>query len=439
MLECKWDDVGYSTIPGSTQEVEDEVLQHTLLETIHPILSTALFNAYSEVDSGSPEEISGASEVLLRQLREYIEIVAENYHKSPFHSFRHATQVVLNANHLVELAMTHPGTWAMSKAQAFCLLFAALIHDVDHLGLTNAYMIKENFNGLSTKYPDGSLAEHKSIDLSLALLKEPKFDALRVAICSLQFFHGSTATVPRDQNPDLSAFERMITTLLLSTDIMNPERTALSRSKWNQTFNSQSDTSAEEMDRKDETILELLLQLADVGHCAQRWETLILWNQRCLTEFVSAAANGKGIDPSDAWFKGQISFFDHYIIPLAERIRMGDIFSQDVSDIFLNSALRNKVRWNEEGAIVCDNMKEIAHREAELRLSALNNESGIDEEASKALRHAENVPRARMSMSSTAPSTAPSSENAYQPQHTIWSRYVYISFLRYLLQLKSHI
>jgi len=417
-----WDDVGYSTIIGSTAEESEDESHRNNVEMIHSKLSASLSKAYIEVKNQSPEEYARMRDLLFEQLREYIDTIAENYYPSPFHSFHHAKQVVLNTNHLIELSIKHPGTWTISHAQAFCLLFAALVHDVDHWGLTNAYMIKENLHGLSTKYPDGSLAEHKSIDLSIKLLKESKFDKLREVICGLNFHQRTPTTNPRMENHDLSVFEGVITTLILSTDIMNPQRIATSRSKWDQTFNTPDDAEAEQLDGRDEAILEQLLQLADIGHCTQRWETLIAWNQRLLTELVSASKAGRGIDPSDVWFNGQISFFDNYIVPLTERIRISGIFSNDISDTFLLGTLRNKVRWTEEGVTLCERMKEIARSDASpRRFSTSSIEFCIDHEVSKAPL-VRPLLQLRPSMSSTAPPTSAYSENAIQSQRNIWSR-----------------
>ena len=403
-LSHPWDDVGYSTL-----EDEDES-QQTLVETIHSALGSALSKASFTADRGSSDKYAEVFEMVLSQLKEYVMRVAENYHSAHFHSFRHAAQVFLNAYHLVELAMTHPGTWSMSSAHAFCLLFCALIHDIDHHGLTNTQMIKENVNGLSTKYSDGSLAEHNSIDLALTILQEPQFNDLHEAICRLKLYNRSV-----DNN--LDAFTRMVTALVLSTDIMSAERMATNRSKWNKTFNIKVDLSSENADVRDESILENLLQLADVGHCTQRWETFVLWNQRLLTELVSAAAKGKGADPSDVWFNGQTSFFDNYIIPLSERIRMGNIFSQDISDTFLFGAIRNKMKWKEEGAVLCQRMKEVAH-EASLQATT-SIDSDLDDENRALIVSSDKAAKDRLSLSSTVPSTE---NNSTESQPNIWSR-----------------
>ena len=63
----------------------------------------------------------------------------------------------------------------------FAIVFAALIHDVDHAGVSNATLIKEGVP-ISKTYKEKSVAEQNSIDLAWELLMEDNYRDLQKAI-----------------------------------------------------------------------------------------------------------------------------------------------------------------------------------------------------------------------------------------------------------------
>lgn len=59
-----------------------------------------------------------------------------------------------------------------------------------------------------------------------------------------------------------------------------------------------------------------------------------------------------GTDPSSFWFKGEIGFFDFYIIPLAKKLMTCEVFGT-MSQECLSHAQENREAWlrNGPGAI----------------------------------------------------------------------------------------
>jgi hypothetical protein len=53
-------------------------------------------------------------------------------------------------------------------------------------------------------------------------------------------------------------------------------------------------------------------------------------------------------DPSTFWYRGEIGFFDNYIIPLARKLKECHVFGVS-SDECLNYALLNRNEWEEKG------------------------------------------------------------------------------------------
>lgn len=54
------------------------------------------------------------------------------------------------------------------------------------------------------------------------------------------------------------------------------------------------------------------------------------WNQRLFEEMYKAYQEGRmGSDPSTFWYKGELGFFDNYIIPLAKKLKECNVFGTD--------------------------------------------------------------------------------------------------------------
>ena len=63
----------------------------------------------------------------------------------------------------------------------FAVVFAALVHDVDHTGVPNVQLIKEKPD-LASKYKNISVAENNSIKCAWSELMQPEFANLRKCI-----------------------------------------------------------------------------------------------------------------------------------------------------------------------------------------------------------------------------------------------------------------
>jgi len=61
--------------------------------------------------------------------------------------------------------------------------------------------------------------------------------------------------------------------------------------------------------------------------------------------YIAGRAN---TDPSINWYKGEIGFFDFYIIPLARKLESCGVFGKS-SDEFLNYATSNREEWESRG------------------------------------------------------------------------------------------
>jgi hypothetical protein len=231
----------------------------------------------------------------------------------------------------------------------FACVFAALIHDVDHTGLPNTQLVKEK-TALASAYNDKSVAEQNSVDVAWSLLMDDSFSAIRRVIYS--------------NGDELKRFRQLVVNSVMATDIMDKDLKTLRNSRWDRAFQESTTAVPESMrdtvNRKATIVIEHLIQASDVSHTMQHWHIYRKWNERLFQELYVAYKTGHADkDPSEFWYKGEMGFFDFYIIPLAKKLKDCGVFGVS-SDEYLNYAQKNRQEWERRGQEVVASMIEKA-------------------------------------------------------------------------------
>ena len=104
---------------------------------------------------------------------------------------------------------------------AFALTISALIHDVDHRGVSNTRLIEEE-PSMGAMYHEKSVAEQNSLHLSWEILMEEEFAPLRRCLFATQ--------------SELMRFRQLIVNVVLATDIMDKELNGLRKNRWARAF-----------------------------------------------------------------------------------------------------------------------------------------------------------------------------------------------------------
>ena len=234
----------------------------------------------------------------------------------------------------------------------FACVFSALIHDVDHPGVPNNQLIKEN-ERLASVYKRRSVAEQKSFEMAWDLLMDSGFADLRATICASQ--------------SELRRFRHLVINSLMATDIADKELKVLRDSRWERAFaESRSDDDPQQtINRKATIVIEHLIQAADVAHTCQHWSIYRKWNERLFMEMYAAYKGGRAEkNPADFWYVGELWFFDNYIIPLSKKLRDCGVFGP-TSDENLNYATNNRAMWEKEGKeIVAEMLRKVEAQNA---------------------------------------------------------------------------
>merc|ERR1711977_650312 len=290
------------------------------------------------------------------------------YHDNPFHNFEHASHVALSVTKLLSRIVQQDKDDSLLpssdvNADDFCsyvsvpitqfaAFFCALIHDVDHPGIPNAAYAQEK-PGLARVYNHTSIAEQNSVVMSWALFMRDEFVDLRRCVCAT--------------DKELVQFRQLVVQMVMATDVMDKEIGKLRKERWNKAFNidtsrsedNEGNDSAEIIrDRKATIVLEHLIQASDVSHTMQHWHVYRKWNERLFEEMYLAYKAGRAkTDPATFWYKGELGFFDHYIIPLSKKLSDCGVFGVS-SDEYLNYALRNRKEWEQRGEAILSEMVE---------------------------------------------------------------------------------
>merc|ERR1712003_159441 len=338
------------------------------------------------------------------QLRQFVTAIAKTYNSdNPFHNFPHASHVSMSVAKLLSRIVApdedftkheqlHDHTYGITSdpLTQFACLFSALIHDANHPGVPNAQLVKEDTD-LAQLYEGKCIAEQNSINIAWKILIEKKYTDLRNAICATR--------------QEETRFRQLVVNAVCATDIMDKDLKRSRNERWAKAFStasspetqstisksiissassSSSSTSSssylqEQINRKATIVIEHIIQASDVAHTMQHWHIYIKWNERLYAEMYKAYIDGRSdSDPTDNWYKGEINFFDYYIIPLAQRLSECGVFGVS-SDEYLNYARMNLTEWEKKGKDVVAGYVKKYHQKS----NRSNKNIVIDEEDKK--------------------------------------------------------
>jgi class 3 adenylate cyclase len=306
------------------------------------------------------------------QLLDYITQIASMYRDNPFHNFEHACHVAMSACKIVTRIIRpnvecehdalakkkgrvafkrkiHNSTFGISSdvLMQFAVVFSAVIHDVDHAGVSNAQLVKEG-QVVAVRYDNKCVAEQNSVEIAWNLLMQGKYKELCQCICPTE--------------PELMRFRQLLVNAVIATDIADKELQLKRKKRWDKAFHGgmeeflDLENDKNDMDRKATIVFEYIIQASDVSHTMQHWKVYKQWNERLFEERYRAYQCGREEqDPSVGWYKGEIAFFDNYIIPLAKKLETCGVFGVS-SDEYLSYALENRREWEFKGENIVSGM-----------------------------------------------------------------------------------
>jgi class 3 adenylate cyclase len=341
--------------------LEDMKLQRDTLviEEIDEIVTLPVFDV-NVANKQKDLDTIDLGEVVDKQLHDYVATISVMYQDNPFHNFEHASHVAMSTVKLLARIVApdlsdddvddagknlHDHTYGITSdpLTQFACVFAALIHDVDHSGVPNSQLVKEGTKD-AAMYKNKSVAEQHSVDLAWDLLMNKEYTDLRRCIYS--------------NESEFNRFRQLIVNAVMATDIMDKDLKAARNKSWENAFDEthKENCEADTINRKATIVIAHLIQASDVAHTMQHWHIYRKWNGRLFAELHKAFSEGRSDkDPSEFWYKGELGFFDFYIIPLAKKLKDCGVFGVS-SEEYLNYAKQNRREWESKGQQIVEEM-----------------------------------------------------------------------------------
>jgi 3'5'-cyclic nucleotide phosphodiesterase len=314
---------------------------------------------------------SSLSPKVQTQLRLFLERIADCYlSTNPFHNFMHASHVTFSCYQLLrkvavqdlppipKVDCSASDGWsalptsssACGAAQAFAgdalahfaVVFSAVIHDVNHLGVPNFLLAKEKPE-VAEKYHNRSIAEQTSLDVAWEILEQECFSDLRSCIFP--------------SKREYSRFRAMVVNIVMATDTFDEALRKFQDKKWVKAFASPPECAVEQRNRKATVMMDLIMMSSDISHTMQSFEVYCEWNERLYREMYAAYLSGRSQnDPSSGWVAGELIFFDKHIIPLVERIQESGMFGT-TADTLVKNAKSNRKAWATSGKRIFEDLQ----------------------------------------------------------------------------------
>jgi hypothetical protein len=204
----------------------------------------------------------------------------------------------------------------------------------------NAQLVKENAS-IAGLYHNRSVAEQNSLAISWELFMGKHLDDLRATICPTE--------------GELHRFRSLVVNAVMATDIVDKDLKVARNARWDRAFKTQSeggqksDSVTEAVNRKATIVIEHLIQASDVSHMMQHWHVYRKWNEAFFLECHQAFIEGRAdVDPAETWYKGEIGFYDFYVIPLAKKLKDCGVFGVSSGE-YLTYATTNRDEWEMRG------------------------------------------------------------------------------------------
>ena len=227
----------------------EKASEHKSLE----ILTSHLFSLYNLFSSLSLDN---------SKFSNFIKVIQAGYHKeNPYHNSIHAADVVqsfyylLNTCQAIEIA-------ALSDFEIATCLISAAVHDFDHPGLNNIFLINSN-DPLALTYNDKSVLENHHVASAFKILLDDKNNFIE-----------------NFSKDDKKKFRFKVVALVMATDFA---RHFADLGKFQLKF-----SNCQVKDDEDRLmVMEMLMHTSDVGNPSRPWKTCHEWAIRVMNEFFN--------------------------------------------------------------------------------------------------------------------------------------------------------
>ncbi|XP_062304935.1 cAMP-specific 3',5'-cyclic phosphodiesterase 4D-like [Osmerus eperlanus] len=261
----------------------------------------------------------------------YVMTLEDHYHGNvAYHNSLHAADVTQSVHVLLSSPALHG---VFTDLEILAALFAAAIHDVDHPGVSNQFLINTN-SELALMYNDSSVLENHHLAVGFKLLQEPSCDIFQ--------------NLPKKQRQSL---RKLIIDMVLATD-MSKHMTLLADLKTMVETKKVTSSGVLLLDQYTEHIqvLRNMVHCADLSNPTKPLAIYRLWTERIMEEFFRQGDKEReqGIEISPmcdkhtaSVEKSQVGFIDYIAHPLWET--WADLVHPDAQELL--DTLEDNREW----------------------------------------------------------------------------------------------
>ncbi|EDV26876.1 uncharacterized protein TRIADDRAFT_23032, partial [Trichoplax adhaerens] len=189
----------------------------------------------------------------------FLQTVQQGYAKydNPYHNVIHATDVLQTVYYLT--TKTGLLNW-LTDLEVFALLLAAAIHDYEHTGTTNSFLVASG-SELALMYNDRSVLENHHISCAFRVITQPEHPILK-GFSYEQFREIRCMIIDMVLATDMTTHFQQVE--FMKRSLLNPK-------------------GIEKIDRTK--VLNYILHCADISHPAKSWELHSRWTNLLMNEF----------------------------------------------------------------------------------------------------------------------------------------------------------
>lgn len=192
----------------------------------------------------------------------FLNRIQSGYSRDSYHNSVHAANVLWMTNYLLDIIGLQK-----DPLKVLSVLTAAIIHDFEHRGVTNDFLITVQ-DPIAIRYNDSSPQENHHVAAAFGLMKHHQCD----------FMENVNAK-------DFSQIRALIIELVLATDMRH--HFSIVNHFNSMTQKPGTDTAVDIIDTPhcDKIVLKMILKCADIGHVFQPWDKHVTWVDRLQEEF----------------------------------------------------------------------------------------------------------------------------------------------------------
>jgi 3'5'-cyclic nucleotide phosphodiesterase len=243
-----------------------------------------------------------------KQVSTFLSTIERGYFQNLYHNNTHAADVTQTMYHLINIGRDDCLVNTLSPTELLAVIISGLVHDYEHPGLTNAFLVNAR-DPLAVVYNDRAVLENHHAASTFRVLNRPD--------CAI------LSNLSRDEQKQVRSW---IISLVLATDLAQHFE-IISQIK--------SKLAAGPLDSECEDdrqlALKLVIKAADLSHTAKSRELHLKWTDRIQNEFFRQGdLERKRGSPVSAFMdrhttniaQSQVGFINFLVVPMYESLEV---------------------------------------------------------------------------------------------------------------------